>query len=153
AAALTRGLQDNARLLTFIFNNLVLDHHSDCNLRHFAGPMAPRNLSNEISDQVVEALMTASERAHGTVQRYYRLKGRLLGLGPRYDYDRYAPVSSDLPSCAWPRARQLVEESYAAFDPRAGDIIHEFFDRRWIDAELREGKRSGAFSSSAVPSV
>src|SRR5206468_3785924 len=29
----------------------------------------------------------------------------------------------------------------------------EFFDKRWIDAQLREGKRGGAFSSSAVPSV
>src|SRR5262249_35005123 len=28
-----------------------------------------------------------------------------------------------------------------------------FFDRSWIDAELRTGKRGGAFSSSAVPSV
>src|SRR4029079_16259728 len=26
-------------------------------------------------------------------------------------------------------------------------------DRRWIDAELRQGKRGGAFSSSAVPSA
>ncbi|HEX3313628.1 MAG TPA: M3 family metallopeptidase, partial [Gemmataceae bacterium] len=29
----------------------------------------------------------------------------------------------------------------------------EFFDKSWIDAELRPGKRSGAFSASAVPSV
>ena len=32
-------------------------------------------------------------------------------------------------------------------------MIAEFFENRWIDAELRPGKRSGAFSSSAVPSV
>src|SRR5206468_2230890 len=54
AAGLTRGLQDNARLLTFLFNNLVLDHHSDCTLRNFASPMASRHLANEISDEVVE---------------------------------------------------------------------------------------------------
>src|SRR5262249_42352029 len=29
AAALTQGLRDNARLLTFVFNTLVLDHRSD----------------------------------------------------------------------------------------------------------------------------
>ena len=34
-----------------------------------------------------------------------------------------------------------------------GAVITEFFDRNWIDAELRDGKRGGAFSSSAVPSV
>jgi oligoendopeptidase F len=153
ATGLTKGLQENARLLTFLMNNLVLDHHTDCRLRHFDTPMGSRNLANEITQEVVDALMTAAERHHSTVQRYYRLKGRLLGLEPLYDYDRYAPLFPDMPECDWPRARRIVEESYQAFSPLAGTIIREFFDRRWIDAELREGKRGGAFSSSAVPSA
>jgi oligoendopeptidase F len=153
AEGLTIGLRDNARLLTFIFNNLVLDHKVDMELRCFDSPMASRNLANEISAAVVDALLTAAERHHDTVQRYYRLKGKLLGLDQLCDYDRYAPLFPDLPSCDWPRARQIVEESYAAFSPQAGDIIRQFFTRNWIDAELREGKRGGAFSSSAVPSV
>ena len=150
----TQGLRANARLLTFIFNNLVLDHKSDCNLRRFADPMAPRHLANEIEPSVVEALMTAAERFHPTVQRYYRLKGRLLGLDPLYDYDRYAPVFPEQqPTCDWQTAREIVVQSYDNFSPKAGAIIREFFDHQWIDAELRPGKRSGAFSSSAVPSV
>jgi oligoendopeptidase F len=149
----TQGLRDNARLLTFLFNNLVLDHRSDCTLRKFDSPMEPRHLANEITGEVVEALMTACERHHGTVQRYYRLKGRLLGLEPLYDYDRYAPLFPDMPSCDWPTARDLVAGSYEAFSPKAGAVVREFFDRRWIDAELRPGKRGGAFSSSAVPSA
>jgi oligoendopeptidase F len=153
ATALTRGLQDNARLLTFIFNNLVLDHRSDCDLRRFPRPEASRHLANEVSAEMVEALMTAVERHHDVVQRYYRLKGRLLGLTPLYDYDRYAPLFPDQPGCDWPAARRIVQESYQAFSPRAGAIVGEFFDRRWIDAELRAGKRGGAFSSSAVPSA
>ncbi|HKI32808.1 MAG TPA: M3 family oligoendopeptidase [Gemmataceae bacterium] len=153
AAGLTDGLRDNARLLTFLFNNLVLDHRRDCDLRKFGGPMEPRNLANEITQGVVDALMTAAERHHGTVQRYYRLKGKLLGLEPLYDYDRYAPLFPDMPECDWPTARRLVTESYEAFSPRAGGIIREFFEKSWIDAALRPGKRGGAFSSSAVPSA
>jgi oligoendopeptidase F len=153
AAALTHGLQENARLLTFLFNNLVLDHRTDCNLRQFDDPMAPRHLANEISPAVVAALMTATERHHATVQRYYRLKGRLLGIEPLADYDRYAPLFADQPACDWPTARRIVQESYEAFSPDAGAVIRQFFEKRWIDAELRPGKRSGAFSSSAVPSA
>jgi oligoendopeptidase F len=153
AAGLTRGLQDNARLLTYILNTVVLDHRSDCDLRHFPNPMGPRHLANEITDEVVNALMAASERYHGTVQRYYRLKGKLLGLDQLRDYDRYAPVFPDLPECDWGTARSIVEESYAAFSPQAGEVIHQFFEKNWIDAELRPGKRGGAFSSSAVPSA
>jgi oligoendopeptidase F len=151
AAGVTRGLQDNARLLTFLFNNLVLDHRLDLGIRKYGGPMEPRNLANEISQTVVDALMTAAERHHGTVQRYYRLKGRLLGLEPLHDYDRYAPLFPDMPDCDWPTARRLVAESYEAFSPGAGAVVREFFEKRWIDAALRPGKRGGAFSSSAVP--
>jgi oligoendopeptidase F len=153
ADALTRGLQENAKVLTFIFNNLVLDHKLDYELRHFPHPMASRHLANEITDATVDALMSAAQRHHGTVQRYYRLKSRLLKIDQLYDYDRYAPIAADHPTCSWERARQTVIESYQAFSPRAGAIVSEFFERRWIDAELRGGKRSGAFSSSAVPSA
>jgi oligoendopeptidase F len=153
ATSLTRGLRENARLLTFVFNTVVLDHKSDCGLRRFESPMGMRHLANEISDQVVEALINAVERHHETVHRYYRLKARLLGLDELYDYDRYAPVFAEIPECDWPNARRIVLESYEQFSPRAGSIVREFFEKRWIDAELRQGKRSGAFSSSAVPNV
>jgi oligoendopeptidase F len=153
ASGLTKGLQDQARLLTFVFNTVVLDHKSDTDLRHFAGPMDSRHLANEISNEVVEALMTATERHHETVHRYYRLKARLLKCETLYDYDRYAPLFPDQPRCDWPTARQIVEESYERFSPRAGAIVREFFEKNWIDAELRSGKRGGAFSSGGVPSV
>src|SRR5262249_39748963 len=117
ARAWTKGLQDNARLLTFVFNTLVLDHQSDCTLRKFSDPAAPRNLDNEIAPEVVEALMAACERYHPTVQRYYRLKAQLLGLDQLYDYDRYAPLFAEQETCDWATARRTVEESYAAFSP------------------------------------
>jgi oligoendopeptidase F len=153
AAGLTQALQNNARLLTYIINTLVLEHRSDCNLRHHSDVMAPRNLANEIDGRVVQALMTAVERHHGTVQRYYRLKGKLLGLEQLYDYDRYAPLFSDQTTVDWPTAQRIVQESYEAFSPRAGEIVRQFFERRWIDAELRDGKRNGAFSASTLPKV
>ncbi len=97
--------------------------------------------------------MQATERHYSLVHRYYRLKRKLLGLGKLYDYDRYAPLFADMPACDWASARRIVQESYEAFSPKAGAIIGKFFDNNWIDAELRPGKRGGAFSSSAVPSV
>jgi oligoendopeptidase F len=153
AAGITKGLKDNARLLTYILNTLVQDHRSDCTLRKHKDVMSPRHLANEIDGKVVDALLTATERHHATVQRYYKLKGKLLGLDQLHDYDRYAPLFSDQTAIDWPTARKIVEESYAAFSPKAGEVIGQFFDKKWIDAELRQGKRGGAFSASAVPSA
>ncbi len=153
AEGITAGLQGNSKLLTYVFNTLLQDHHTDTRLRHFAGPMQSRNLANEISQASVDALMSAAEKHQGMVARYYRLKAKLLGLEQLHDYDRYAPLGSDLPSCTWNEARQIVEESYSAFSPEGGKIIQEFFSKNWIDAEPRSGKRGGAFSASTVPSA
>jgi len=86
------------------------------------------------------------------VQRYYRLKARILNVDQLYDYDRYAPLFADQPSCDWKQARQIVQESTALSAQGRGDRPR-VLRQRWIDAELRTGKRSGAFSSSAVPSA
>ncbi|MFO0867279.1 MAG: M3 family oligoendopeptidase [Gemmataceae bacterium] len=151
--ALTAGLQEIAKPMTFIFNTVVQDHRSDTNLRRYPSVMFGRNLSNEITAEVVEALMSAVEQSFPLVQRYYRLKKQLLGFDTLYDYDRYAPLFSDSPTCDWASGRKIVQESYDAFSPKAGAIVREFFDKKWVDAELRDGKRGGAFSASAVPSV
>jgi oligoendopeptidase F len=153
AVALTKGLKEQTHLLTFLLNTVVQDHRSDCDLRHYDGFMAPRNLANEINADSVKALMTAAEQHFPTVQRYYKLKKKLLNLSTLYDYDRYAPLFPDMPECDWETARRTVTESYQNFSPRAGEVVREFFEKRWIDAESRPGKRGGAFSSSGVPSV
>src|SRR5262249_47272742 len=49
--------------------------------------------------------------------------------------------------------RWIVVESYEAFSPEAGAVVRQFFEKSWIDAELRPGKRGGGFSSSAGPNV
>ena len=119
AAGLSHTLKENSRLLTFIFNTIVVDHQSDTELRHFTSVMASRNLGNETTDQVVEALMKAAEKHFELVRRYYRLKGKLLKIDTLRDYDRYAPLAAP-PPCDWETARRIVTESYQAFSPRAG---------------------------------
>tara|TARA_B100001123_G_scaffold425393_1_gene538194 strand:+ start:11490 stop:13298 length:1809 start_codon:yes stop_codon:yes gene_type:complete len=146
--ALTRSLDDNQHVLTYIFNVLLQDHKVDDQLRSFKSPMASRNLANEIDQNTVDALMTASENAYPTVQRFYRLKKKLLGLDELFDYDRYAPIFLDQPSVEWSMCREIITESYRQFSPEAGEIVEMFFDKKWIDAELRSGKRGGAFSAS-----
>ncbi|MDH4228549.1 MAG: M3 family oligoendopeptidase [Nitrospirota bacterium] len=151
ADALTAGLAELAPLLIFIYNTLIADHSTDTRIRSFGGPMAERNLANEISQGAVDSLMTSCERALPMVADYYRIKGRLLGLEPLYDYDRYAPLvgGGEIP---FSEARKIVLESFGAFSPRMAEIAHMFFENRWIDAETRPGKRGGAFAHPVTPS-
>ncbi len=153
AESLTAGLKHHAKILNFIFNTLVLSKSTEDRLRSYADPMDSRNLANEIAGESVRALMDATEGAYPLVHRYYELKRRLLGLEQLYDYDRYAPLGDVQETRSWESARELVLGAYRDFAPEMAEIAGQFFEKRWIDAELREGKRGGAFSASTVPSA
>lgn len=148
AQAMTVSLREQSHLLTYVMNTLVQDHKIDDDLRSFPNAMASRNLANEISDRSVEALIESCVSAYPTVQRFYRLKKRLLGYEQLYDYDRYAPIADDTPECDWNECKVIVRDAYASFAPEATEIVDRFFEGNWIDAELRSGKRGGAFSAS-----
>ena len=44
-------------------------------------------------------------------------------------------------------------DAYAGFDPEMAKIAQPFFTKGWIDAPVREGKASGAFSHPTTPSA
>lgn len=153
AAAFTEGLQKSLRPLTYIFNTVLSDKSIDDRLRGYASWVSARNLSNEVDDDTVDALVGAVVDGYPTVSRYYGMKKRVLGLTEMRDYDRYAPISESSRIIPWDEARKTVTESYAGFDPRMGEIVDMFFERNWIDARLHPNKRGGAFSHGAVPSA
>jgi len=153
AAAITKALAAQRRVLTFTLNTLVQDHADEDRLRNRPHPMLARNLSNEIEQPTVDALLDACDRGMGLVHRYYALKRTLLGVETLYDYDRYAPIGLDLPRWPWPEARRLVLQAYGEFSPRMAEIVGQFLELGWIDAEVRPGKTGGAFSASTLPDV
>ncbi len=152
-SGLTRGLKENSHVLTYIFNTLVNDHSINDRLRSYEDPMSARHLSNEISHGAVNTLLESCEQNFGFVSRYYSLKRELLGYRRFYDYDRYAPLGSEREQVPWEKAKEIVLSSFGEFSSEMKKTASLFFEKSWIDAELRDGKRGGAFSHGTVPSV
>ncbi len=146
-------LEQHRQVLTFVYDTLVQDHLTMDRLRHFSQPMAERNLGNEIDAEAVEQMLKVTQANYPVAQEYFRLKARLLGLPRLALYDQYAPVGQALPACTFDRAQAAVLEAFGAFAPAFRQIVAEFFQRRWIDAELRKGKRGGAFCASPTPAL
>ena len=153
ALAFTDGLAENQHPLTYVFNTILADKASSDRIRHYPHWLSSRNMANEVSDETVRALIEAVTSRYDIVARFYSLKRRLLGYDELFDYDRYAPVGEADRRYGWDGARKVVHDSYAAFHPRMGEIVGQFFEKRWIDAALAPNKRGGAFSHGAVPSA
>jgi oligoendopeptidase F len=153
AEAVTEGLAPGLRTRAFIFNTLMHDKAVDDRLRHYPTWISSRNLSNEASDESVQALVEAVRARSDIPRRWYKLKARLLGIDRLADYDRVAPVGDDEAAVPWGEARSLVSDCYESFSPELGRIVRGFFDGRHVDAPVRPGKRGGAFCASTVPEL
>ncbi|HLE98561.1 MAG TPA: M3 family oligoendopeptidase [Gaiellaceae bacterium] len=151
--AVTIALEPGLRTRTFIFNTIVVDKSIDDRLRGYENWLSARNLRNDTTDEAVQALVDAAVSRYDVVQRYYRLKARLLGLDRLSFYDRMAPIGEDPTKSSWAEASQIVLDAYADFSSDVGDIVQRFFRESWIDAPVRENKRPGAFCATTVPGV
>lgn len=146
-------LEQQALVLTFVYDTLVQDHLTIDRLRRFPHPMAARHVANEIDAEAVERMLAVTERNFGEAQRYFRVKARLLGLPRLALYDQYAPIGAELPPSTFEHARDAVLAAFGAFSPDFAAAARQFFERRWIDAEVRPGKQDGAFCASPSPAL
>jgi len=140
-------------VLTNIFNTIAQDHAINDQIRGYDSPMASRHLSNEVAPAVVTQMLETAEANYAIAHDYYRLKAGLLGLPKMATYDQYAPVATNMPECRYDTGRDTVLQAFGQFHPTMRDVAAKFFEHNWIDAEVRPGKRGGAFSASTVPGV
>lgn len=148
-----RKYGDNALIFTNIFGNLIKNHSLEMEMRGYEHPMQPSHLGNQVSDEIVKTMMEVTVDNYSTVQEYYRLKAKLLNVPKLRGSDLYAPVTKTDPVIPFEEGKTLVLESITAFSPELGDILKQAFDHKWIDAEVRPGKRGGAFCYGILPEL
>ena len=153
---LYRVYSENAPALAQMYSAIVRNWRSEnVGLRKFKSPMAVRNLANDVPDNVVDTLLEVIEENNRVFQRYFKLKAKWIGLpsGKLRRYDVYAPLARSEKPYAYVEAVQMVLDSFAEFSPRVGQLAKKVFDDGHVDAEIRPGKRGGAFCAGVLPGV
>jgi len=155
ARSLSKVLGENVKLFALITNTLAKDKEVEDKWRHYDRPISSRNRVNQVEDEVVDALVDAVADSYPRLShRYYALKAKWFGVEALDFWDRNAPLPDDDDSVIrWDEAERTVLEAYGAFSPKLAEIGSRFFEKKWIDAPVRPGKASGAFSHSTVPAV
>ncbi|MEL0090885.1 MAG: M3 family oligoendopeptidase [Rhodospirillales bacterium] len=153
--AIGKTLKNHVRVFAQITNTLAKDKAVEDKWRKYATPISARNLSNQVEDEVVDALVKAVRESYSQLShRYYSLKAKWFG-GEQLDYfDRNAPLPDTAERIIpWNEAEQTVLDAYNTFSPQLADVARPFFERPWIDAPTRPGKSPGAFAHPTVPSA
>ena len=144
----------DAPILGQIYQTLVRDwRNENVDLRHFANPIAVRNLSNDIPDDVVDTLLSVCEENAPLFRRYFQLKARWLGVDRLRRYDIYAPIAKSDKTYAYNDAVHTTLAAFHSFEPKVADLARSVFTANHVDSETRKGKRSGAFCSTLTPDL
>ena len=147
--------KSEVKTFTFITNTLAKDKITNDKWRKYSSPVDSRNLSNNVENDVVEALSKSVTSNYKNIShRYYELKSKIFKKNQLDYWDRNAPYpNSPKTLIKWEEAKDIVLRSYANFDESFKDIVLMFFQNNWIDAELKSGKSPGAFAASTIPSI
>lgn len=151
---LLRVFAEDAPVLGQMYQVLVRDWWNEhVDIRKFPSPIAVRNLSNDIPDEVVDTLLEVCQQNAPLFQRYFSLKAKWLGLEQLRRYDIYAPVVRSDKRYAYPDAVEMVLNAFGAFEPRIAGLARQVFDEGHIDSQVRKGKQSGAFCYGVLPGL
>ena len=121
--------------------------------RGWTDDLAPALRVNSVDRETLDAMTAAVEASLPDFRRYFRAKARILGHGGGLPWwDLFAPVGSS-DAVEWTDATQLVREAFAGFSPELVELANRAFDERWVDAEIRDGKRGGAYCAGVGSDV
>lgn len=105
-----------------------------------------------IDRETLDAMIGAMVDSLPAFRRYFRAKARRLGKEKLAWWDLFAPVGKADRVYTWDETRAFILENFEAFSPELSNFARGAFDKNWIDAEPRPGKRGGAFCMG-VPGV
>ena len=149
---LFRVFDGEAGVLGQIYTHRVLDwHNENLTLRGFPSPIAVRNLANDVPGRAVELLIEVARENAGLFRRYFRLKAGWIGRGRLRRYDLYAPLATSRRTVPYAEAAAIVLDTLERFHPRVAELAEQVFAENHIDAEVRAGKKSGAFCATILP--
>ncbi|MDH4616117.1 M3 family oligoendopeptidase [Brevibacillus sp. AY1] len=115
-------------------------------LRGYESALDKTLKDSRMDQETLDAMLTAMRESLPAFQRYFRKKAELLGHQSGLPfYDLFAPVGDADMRFTYQEARDFIVKHFSSFSQKLSDYAAKAFDNRWIDAEIREGKRGGAF--------
>jgi oligoendopeptidase F len=106
--------------------------------------------ANNIPESVYDNLVNTVNENLPLLQRYLKLRKKVLGLNELHMYDLFTPLVKDAKmEIKFNEAKEYILKGLAPLGEEYAKILQEGFENRWVDVPENKGKRSGAYSSGA----
>ncbi|HHY82764.1 MAG TPA: M3 family oligoendopeptidase [Clostridiales bacterium] len=114
-------------------------------LRGYNSPLEETIIKSRIDQLTLDTMLEAMKESLPDFHRYYRKKAEILGHKNGLPFfDLFAPIGKLDMKFTYDEARKYIVDKFRTFSDKLADFADKAFEKRWIDAEQREGKRGGA---------
>jgi oligoendopeptidase F len=133
-------------------NAIKQETNTLCKHRGWEDALEEACFGNSIDKATLSAMLSAAKKSFPMWRRYLKAKAKLVSGGDALPwYDIAAPVGASKRAWDWDEATAFVTQHFSSFSPKMGAFAKEAFDKGWIDAQPRAGKRDGAFCMGVRP--
>ncbi|GAA0326231.1 M3 family oligoendopeptidase [Oceanobacillus sp. FSL W7-1293] len=103
---------------------------------------------NRMKEETLNTMWGAIEKHKSLFADYLHQKASLLNLDKLSIFDVNAPIQSKMEKKSYDEGAAFIVEQFRSFSPKMADFAQMAFEKRWIEAEDRAGKRPGGFCTS-----
>lgn len=144
-----KRLDEYSRTNASLLNSYVNMNNSISKLRNFSSCWEQKLFNLELSNKVFESLINVCESNLDSLQKYYKLKKKVLNLETLNQYDMNLEMNESNKQYTIEEAQELLLK---VISPLGIDYVKHFkkiFDENYIDYCQYKGKASGAYSASS----
>jgi oligoendopeptidase F len=138
---------NTAHTFAALYNSVLQRDWFMAQARNFPTTLDASLHGNNVRRQVVETLIEATRSGAAPLQRYLRLRKKLLGLETYHPYDGSLPIFKSDKTYPYETARELALASVAPLGEEYLTRYRRFVSGGRIDVYENPGKRSGAYSA------
>jgi oligoendopeptidase F len=118
--------------------------------RNYPNALAAALDANNIPEEVYRTLVSETGENLGTLHRYFKLRGRMLGVEDLGYHDIYPSLVESEKEFPIEIGKRLTLEASAPLGNAYTEVMASGFENRWMDVYPREGKVSGAYMNGSV---
>ena len=124
-------------------------------VRKYPSTLARRLDSDRLPVAVYDTLIAEANKGLPTLHRYFRLRGRMLGLkdGEMRYYDIYPPLVASSLKYPLDMGKNMTLEAVKPLGDQYVGAMKKGFDSRWMDVYPRPRKQSGAHMAGSAYDV
>lgn len=141
------------RTLGVALYSQVKRDHMYAEMRKYPSSLASALAGDAIPESVYRTLVRVCNQNLSTLHRYFKIRGRMLGIEDLRYYDIYPPLVETGEKFPQEKGVELALAAGAVLGDEYVEVMKRGFEERWIDWYPRPGKRSGAYMNGSVYDV